>query len=77
MPVRALDNSRRHGDVTRDKEVFDVEQGTDVFIPRRAKHRVENHQQEPLRIIEVQTGTYLGEDDIIRYEDDYGRTSDE
>jgi mannose-1-phosphate guanylyltransferase/mannose-6-phosphate isomerase len=60
--------------VTRDDEVIEVPQGADVYIPRRTKHRVENRGQETLRIVEVQTGSYLGEDDIVRYEDDYGRT---
>ena len=36
-------------------------------------HRLENHQDIPLEIIEIQTGSYLGEDDIIRFEDDYQR----
>lgn len=60
--------------VVRGEEVMEIPAGADVHIPRRVKHRVENKGQETLRIIEVQTGTYLGEDDIIRYEDDYGRT---
>jgi mannose-6-phosphate isomerase-like protein (cupin superfamily) len=59
--------------VTRDDEIIEVPQGGDVYIPRRAKHRVENRGGETLRIIEVQTGAYLGEGDIVRYEDDYGR----
>lgn len=60
--------------VTRDKEILEIPQGGDVYIPRGTKHRVENKGQETLRIIEVQTGPYLCEDDIVRYEDDYGRT---
>ena len=44
-----------------------------VFIPRGAIHRIENHYKEQIKIIEVQTGDYLGEDDIERYEDLYGR----
>ena len=44
-----------------------------VFIPVGSKHRLENNTDTPLNIIEVQTGTYFGEDDIIRYEDDYDR----
>lgn len=44
-----------------------------MYIPSGMTHRVENRGQEMLRIIEVQTGTYLEEDDIVRYEDDFGR----
>ena len=44
-----------------------------IFIPVGSKHRLENNTESPLNIIEVQTGTYFGEDDIIRYEDDYDR----
>ena len=44
-----------------------------VFIPIGAKHRLSNLQTEPLDIIEIQTGSYLGEDDIERFEDHYGR----
>ena len=44
-----------------------------VFIPAAAKHRIQNPGQVVLVFIEVQTGSYLGEDDIIRYQDDYDR----
>ena len=44
-----------------------------IFIPARAKHRIENSGTEDLIFIEIQTGSYLGEDDIIRFEDDYKR----
>jgi mannose-1-phosphate guanylyltransferase / mannose-6-phosphate isomerase len=44
-----------------------------VYIPIEAKHRLSNDTKEPLHLIEVQTGTYLGEDDIVRLEDVYGR----
>jgi mannose-6-phosphate isomerase len=44
-----------------------------VVIPRQAWHRIENRGRQPVVIIEVQHGTYLGEDDIIRKHDDYGR----
>ena len=59
--------------ITVDDRTFEVPAGEDVFIPRGSKHRVANRSGEMLRIIEVQTGSYLGEDDIVRYEDDYGR----
>ena len=44
-----------------------------VFIPTRAKHRITNRGNIPVVFVEVQTGSYLGEDDITRYEDDYNR----
>ena len=45
-----------------------------VYIPLGARHRMENPGKLPVVLIEVQTGGYLGEDDIIRYEDIYART---
>jgi mannose-1-phosphate guanylyltransferase len=45
-----------------------------TYIPAGHKHRLENHTEDDLVMIEVQCGEYLGEDDIIRYEDSYGRT---
>jgi mannose-6-phosphate isomerase-like protein (cupin superfamily) len=45
-----------------------------AVIPRQAWHRIENHGRSVVVIIEVQHGTYLGEDDIVRKQDDYGRT---
>jgi mannose-1-phosphate guanylyltransferase/mannose-6-phosphate isomerase len=59
--------------VTLDDVILEVPKGEHIYIPVRAKHRLENRGREPLRIIEVQSGEYLGEDDIVRYEDDYGR----
>ena len=50
-----------------------IPEGQHVYIPRRNKHRIENESDNPLIIIETQLGNYLGEDDIIRYEDDFGR----
>jgi len=44
-----------------------------VFIPEKARHRIENPGQENLVFIEVQTGSYLGEDDITRFQDDFDR----
>ena len=46
-----------------------------IFVPLGAKHRLTNPSEEPLIIIEVQSGLYLGEDDIIRFEDNYGRAN--
>lgn len=59
--------------VTIDEKVKKIKEGKTIQIPVGAKHRVENKKKEILRFIEIQTGTYFGEDDIIRYEDDYGR----
>ncbi len=60
--------------VTRGEEVFDLEVGQSTAIPVETKHRLENPAQDTLHIIEVQNGPYLGEDDIVRFKDDYGRT---
>ena len=45
-----------------------------TYIPVRTKHRLENLGDEPAHLIEVQCGDYLGEDDIVRFEDRYGRS---
>ncbi|WP_372574021.1 mannose-1-phosphate guanylyltransferase/mannose-6-phosphate isomerase [Ruegeria jejuensis] len=60
--------------VTVDDEVRLVTENQSVYIPLGAVHRMENPGKVPMVLIEVQTGTYLGEDDIIRYEDVYART---
>ncbi len=60
--------------VTRGEEVFDLTVGRSTAIPVETKHRLENPGRETLHIIEVQNGPYLGEDDIVRFQDDYGRT---
>lgn len=60
--------------VTRGEEVFDLQIGQSTAIPVETKHRLENPGQDTLHIIEVQNGPYLGEDDIVRFKDDYGRT---
>lgn len=59
--------------VTRDQESFDLHVGESTAIPVRTKHRLENPGKETVHIIEVQNGPYLGEDDIVRFKDDYGR----
>ncbi len=60
--------------VTLDDEVLDLQVNQSVYIPIGAKHRLENESAtESLHLIEVQCGNYLGEDDITRYEDNYGR----
>jgi mannose-1-phosphate guanylyltransferase/mannose-6-phosphate isomerase len=60
--------------VTCDDKVFPLKENESTYIPLGAKHRLENTGQEPLHLIEVQSGTYLGEDDIVRFEDTYGRS---
>ena len=50
-----------------------IKVGESVYIPKRAKHRLENKHDENLIIVEVQTGDYFGEDDIKRYNDKYSR----
>ena len=53
---------------------FELPQNESTFIPKETKHRLSNHTDDELHIVEVQTGDYLGEDDIVRYEDIYQRT---
>lgn len=60
--------------VTRNDDVYDLRANESTYIPIGAKHRLENPGRETLELIEVQSGAYLGEDDIVRYDDVYGRT---
>ena len=60
--------------VTIEKKVSLVTEGQSVYVPLGSIHRVENPHKLPMVLIEVQIGTYLGEDDIIRYEDAYSRS---
>lgn len=59
--------------VTRGDEVFLLSENESTFIPVGVRHRLENPGKIPLELIEVQSGSYLGEDDIVRFEDVYGR----
>jgi mannose-1-phosphate guanylyltransferase/mannose-6-phosphate isomerase len=59
--------------ITCDDRVFMLSENESTYIPLGAKHRIENPGDQPLHIIEVQSGSYLGEDDIVRFEDSYGR----
>jgi mannose-6-phosphate isomerase-like protein (cupin superfamily) len=61
--------------VTREDEVYTVNVNESTYIPLGMKHSLANHGSELLEIIEVQSGRYLGEDDIVRFEDQYGRVS--
>ena len=59
--------------VTINDKVSELKPGDSIAIPIKAKHRVENKGVNNLIFIEVQTGSYFGEDDIVRLEDDYNR----
>ncbi|MBC7803086.1 MAG: phosphomannose isomerase type II C-terminal cupin domain [Candidatus Parcubacteria bacterium] len=61
------------GRVTRGAHVFELQKNESVFIPAGLKHRLENPFAGLLQVIEVQVGDYLGEDDIVRFEDAYRR----
>ncbi len=60
--------------VTLDGRVVELSEGQTIAIPRGAAHRIANPATDLLTFIEIQTGEYFGEDDIVRLEDDYGRT---
>ncbi len=62
--------------VTCDDTILTLEPNQSTYIPLGAKHRLGNPGDEELEVIEVQCGSYLGEDDIIRFEDDFGRLKD-
>ena len=62
--------------VTRGDDVFLLTENESTYIPVGTRHRLENPGTVPLEIIEVQSGSYLGEDDIVRFEDIYNRDSD-
>ena len=59
--------------ITCGNQVFELKENQSTYIPKGEIHRLENREEIPLEIIEIQTGKYLGEDDIIRLEDDYQR----
>ena len=60
--------------VTIGEKTLTLGRGQSASVPRTVRHRIENISSiEPLEIIEIQTGDYLGEDDIVRVEDDFGR----
>ena len=60
--------------MTRGEESFELAENQSTYIPVGTKHRLENAGTEPLLIVEVQSGSYLGEDDIERFEDRYNRS---
>ena len=59
--------------ITCDDRVFLLSENESTYIPVGARHRIGNPGRVPLHIVEVQSGAYLGEDDIVRFEDNYGR----
>ncbi|HXI78614.1 MAG TPA: mannose-1-phosphate guanylyltransferase/mannose-6-phosphate isomerase [Steroidobacteraceae bacterium] len=59
--------------ITCNDKTFLLSENESTYIPIGATHRIENPGKVPLRIVEVQSGSYLGEDDIVRFEDNYGR----
>ena len=58
-----------------DGETHTLEKRQSIDIPLKAKHSLQNHTKEVLKILEVQKGDYIAEEDIIRYEDVYGRVN--
>ncbi|WP_119717243.1 mannose-1-phosphate guanylyltransferase/mannose-6-phosphate isomerase [Cognatilysobacter tabacisoli] len=61
-------------EVTCDGRVFELRENESTFIPRGSVHRLRNRGEQPVELIEVQSGGYLGEDDIVRLDDAYGRS---
>ncbi len=65
------------GTATIGGDIINIEQGRHIFIPSDTKHRIHNTGSGPLVFVEVQFGRFLDEDDVVRLEDDYGRTEAE
>ena len=61
------------GTIILDGEIKEYSKGETILIPQGVKHRIENKTSVKIVFIEVQTGSYFGEDDIVRIEDDYNR----
>ncbi|MGH8427256.1 MAG: mannose-1-phosphate guanylyltransferase/mannose-6-phosphate isomerase [Gammaproteobacteria bacterium] len=64
---------RGEAEVTLAEDVFTLREDESVHVPLNTRHRLANKGESPLEVIEIQRGAYLGEDDIVRFEDDYGR----
>jgi len=60
-------------EVTVDDKVVLLSENQSIYVPLGVKHRIKNPGTIPLVFIEVQSGAYLGEDDIVRFQDNYGR----
>lgn len=65
--------TRGKGEVVLNDQIITIKAGSHVHIPVGAKHRIRNNSDQLIEFVEVQLGTYFGEDDIVRYEDDYKR----
>ena len=65
--------TRGTGEVCLDGKKFSISPGESINVPVMSKHTIKNISDTPLEFIEIQTGTYFGEDDIVRLEDKYGR----
>ena len=61
-------------EITNGNQVITLQENQSTYIPLGQKHRLTNPGSIPLEIIEVQSGSYLGEDDIVRFEDTFGRS---
>ena len=61
--------------VVKGNSTFELSAGESVVIDQKERHRLQNFGNEVLEIIEIQTGSYFGEDDIVRFEDIYGRNT--
>ena len=59
--------------ITNNDVELTLQENESTYIPKTQKHRLENRSEKPLAIIEVQCGDYVGEDDIVRFDDQYGR----
>jgi mannose-6-phosphate isomerase-like protein (cupin superfamily) len=59
--------------ITKENETFILHEDQSTYIPLGTTHSLENPGVIPLELVEVQSGSYLGEDDIIRFQDSYGR----
>ena len=62
--------------VTLAEKVFNLTKNESIYVPARTKHKLSNHSKKILILIEVQSGSYLGEDDIERFDDMYGRVNE-
>lgn len=65
--------TKGNGTLKLNDEFIPMKEGDSVFIPKLSKHQFKNTGEIPLEFIEIQTGEYFGEDDIVRLEDKYGR----
>ena len=65
-----------NGVVRLEDKIIEIEQGNVIQVPVMKKHTIINNSNKPLVFVEVQLGSYFGEDDIVRFEDKYGRSSE-